>query len=710
MLWRQLLLRGTRLDRPPSISPLATALRISLAEARPAGVGRRRWLASISPPVSTSTSTFTHQRGNLLVDTDSYIIRPTALDELLRSIRCRDAGGVISALYAWIASLANADASIANAAHQELAELPVPTFSEILRALDPVANRDLDVAHGIHISPGEMQFTNACHLVDEFGVRHQHRNILNAVKFLALARCDSHRKLVISDYEILFRLAGAAGDIEEAISFFGLITKHGLAAKRTTTTWNEFFKARYQTDPLYYQYHRQRVLYTPRHGYKATFSVPLNNVWRLESLRHSRNALLKTPFNRQRNRLYADNMLRMRKKDGYFSFFAHWRRSKAIGVLLNEEILCTALIAFARSASLQHMRGIVLKRGFGIGIKEDKETGEFSVIGKMTFRSGNPRAPTERLLNAIVEAFGSMMRIRLASQLLIHVSSTQEIPIPRETWCNLFNWAYVCGAKSNQRGRRFMNSFPHSSGVDPAMITEIWDTMTSKPYNIEPTFESYINYIKVHIFRHKFSDALDLIRDHAIRHYRSLEKEHQRVVFEEVLQEVSEPSHRRIAIETQKEHAWYQISKCLDQFLDAATKNSRKRKGKFSTTALPHIIAEFSEFFHDQIQYRTAQGYVRLKRSVDPQRFTWEQYVRTTLPQFKGGLETQSLTDLGLIEEEYQGEEEPNKRPMLENREMNVLDWKRIPCRRTRAMGPAPESTDVNARGWWKRLEQELMT
>ncbi|KAF9768868.1 hypothetical protein IL306_013786 [Fusarium sp. DS 682] len=708
MLWRQTLSRGTRLDRP-STSPLAFALRIygpSLTHQRPAEVGRRRWLASISPPVSTSTSTFAQQRGNTIPE-EASTYRPTPLDVLLRAIRCQDIGRVLPAFQTWVVSLVNDDIQIANVALQELAELPVATFSEILRALDPVANKHLDVAHGIAISPGEMQFTNACHLVDEFGVRHQHRLVLNAMKILTQARRDAGRKLVLSDYEILIRCAGAAGDIADAAFFFGLITRHDLGPKRTTATWNEFLKARYMTDPVYYQYHRQRVLYKPREGYRLFFRTELNNVWRLESLRHSQNALRAIPFNRQRHRLWADNMLWMRKKTGFQSYFAHWRRSKDTGVLLNEELLCTSLIAFARSGSFQHMRGIVLKRGFGIGLKEHRRSGTFTVNGRKTFRPGNPRAPTERLLNAIVEAFGSMMRIRLACQLLIHVSNSYNIPIPRETWCNLFNWAYVCGAKPNQRQRRFMGNFPTSSKVNSSVVTEIWDTMTSEPYNVKPSFENYINYINVLIFKHRFSEALDMIRNHAVPHYRLLEKQHLQNVFDEVLQEVSEPSHRRITIETQKDHMWYQIAKCLENLLNTASKDSRRRNGKFATTAVPHIVTDFSEFLHDQIRYRTSQGYVCLERTVEVPRFKWTKEIRTTLPQLKGGLETQAMASRGLIEEEetYEGRMENWPR----DREMRIIDWKRKPQPRTRAMGPAPESTDVNAREWWKNLEDELM-
>ncbi|KAH7262434.1 hypothetical protein BKA59DRAFT_29104 [Fusarium tricinctum] len=706
MLRRQSLLRGPYLDRS-SITPLATALRSygpPLRAGRPAEVGRRRWLASISPLTSTLPSTFAHQRGASLSENNSTRITP--LDNLLRAIRCRDAGYIIEAFRDWVMSFNDENPQVVNAALQELVELPTTTFSAILRALDPIENPELDVAHGIKISQGEMQFTNACHLIDDFGVRHQHRFILNALKALLEARREAGRTLVINDYEVLIRCAGAASDINEAIFWFGAITRDGLQPKRTTATWNVFLRARYQIDPVYYQYDRQRVTQTSRDAYRIFFETELKNVWRMESLRHSRNALLKLPFNRQPRRLWASNYLWMRQKTGYQSYFAHWRRSKDIGVLLNEEMLCNALIGFARSGSLAHIRGIVLKRGFGIGLVENKEAGTFKIGGNKTFREGNPRAPTVRLLNAIVEGFGGMSRIRLALDLLIHVSKAYSIPIPRETWSNLYNWAYSCSTKPNRPQRQLMQK-PLSAVVDHKLVTEIWDTMTSEPYNMEPTFENYMAYTKSLIFRNKFNAALDVIRDHAVPHYRRLEEEHQQIVFNEVLQEMSGVSHQRVRIETQKDNSWYQIHDCLSKLFKGASMFPPRRKSKFPYTALPNLVAEFNEFFSDQIRYRTSQGYVTLERSVEVPRFTWSRQKRTTLPQLKGGLEIKMMETRGLIEEEPTFEGRQQKWPRA--REMVIKEWKRNPIARLRAGGPAPESTDVNAREWWKRVEGELM-
>ncbi|KAL4723884.1 hypothetical protein ACLX1H_009529 [Fusarium chlamydosporum] len=701
MLRRQsLLIRGPCFDRP-SLTPLATALRIyspPLTAVRPATVGRQRWLASVSSADSITASTST---------TNPSIQLDRPLDELLRVIRCKETENVVPAFHAWVTLLNSDDPQTASAAYHHMQTLPVNTFSAVIRALDPIQNPQLDVSHGLVIPLGAIRFTNAYNLIDQFGVRHHHRFVLEAMKLLLKVRRDAKRELVLADYETFIRCAGAAGDIEAAIFFFRAIRDHGLALKRTTTTWNEFLKARYQIHPTYYQYDRQRVLSKPRHRYRAMFRTRTRNVERLEALRHSMNALQEFPFNRQRHRPWADNYLWMRQKTGFQSYFAHWRRTKAMGVLLNEELLCNTLVGLARGGSFIHIRSIVLKKGLGIGLLEDRETGVFSIVGRRTYRPGSPRAPTKRFLNAMVEAFGCMSRIRLCLDLIIHTSKAYNMRIPPETWNNLFNWAYVCSTKANQNQLNIMGGFPLSARVDSKLVTEVWDTMTSEPYNVKPTFESYIARIKVVIFQRKFNAARCMIRDHAIKHYRHLERAHQQIVFDEVLQEIPHITHRRLAIETQKEHAWYEIQKCLYQFFNDVTNNVNRRNSKHPQIVIPNIILEFSEFLNEQIRYRTAQGYVCLERSVQPLRYRWEKETRETLPQSKGGFEIQMLALKGQVDDAETLVDRMENWPM--NPVMKVRQWKRVPIPRPRAKGAPPESTDVNAREWWGELAEELM-
>ncbi|RMJ01912.1 hypothetical protein CDV36_015560 [Fusarium kuroshium] len=705
MIWRHSLRRGPRLSQTPLTTlrttrdPLPPAR--SLEPARPAVVGRPRWLATHS--TSTSASMFTGRVGNWLPD-ETGVDNPSPLDHLLRSIQCYDHTRILPNFYEWVDSLVDNDANVTTRALQELADLPVATLSEILRWIDPVANNSKhDVAHGLNISLGHTQFTNLGKLVDNFGVRDHHRALLDAAMTLFDACQETERKLLVTDYEVFIRCAGAAGDPVAAADFFGAIGRSGLENKRTTATWDEFVKARFMIDPIYYQFDRSRVAFLARRNFRESRRrfYPKGGVKRLEKLRYSLNAHLTLPFNRLPRRPSQDTRSLYGKSKSFHGYRRHWLRSKEYGTLVNEELLCTSMIAFARGANITNLRGIVTLRGFRIKFTE--KDGMTVARGGKSFREGNPREPTERILSAIVESFGCMARITTAKELLVHFSQWHKIEIPHETWSSLLNWAYVSASKPFQDQHKLMGNYA-TTIVKPSDIQKVWETMTSAPYNVEPTFEDYSVYIKTLIVQRKFRPALDLIRGYAVPYYRHLEQQHQDIVFDEVLQESSQPSHRRIQIETQKEHVWYHITSWFDKLLSSASACKWQRNGHFMQVVVPEIIQEFSEFFHDQVRYRTAQGHVCIKRDMSVPRFTWSRKARKTLPQDRGGPEVKALGQQGKLDISDPDFEWPQV-PV-----MKVVEWRRTPIARVRAMGPAPESTDVNARGWWDKLEKELMT
>lgn len=628
----------------------------------------------------------------------------SSLDHLLRSIQCCDHTRIIPNFYEWVDSLVDTDVNVATAALQELAELPVATLSEILRWIDPVANNSKhDVAHGLNISLGHTQFTNLGKLVNNFGVREHHRALLDAATILFDACQETERNLLVVDYEVFIRCAGAAGDPVAAADFFGAIAKSGLEARRTTATWNEFMKARFMIDPLYYQFDRSRVAVLARRIFKERNKelLPAGNIKRMERLRYSMNAHRALPFSRLPRKPSQDTRSLYGKTHSFYGYRRHWLRSKEYGTLVDEELLCTSMIAFARGGNLTNLRGVVTLRGFRL--KFDEYEGITVARGGKTFRPGNPREPTKRILSAIVESFGCMSRITTARELLIHFSKWHNIEIPHETWSSLLNWAYVSASKPFQAQQKLMGGYAVNA-VKPFDIERIWETMTSYPYNIEPTFEDYSVYIKTLIIQRKFRPALDLMRGYALPYYRHLEQQHQDIVFDEVLQEFSGPSHRRTRIETQKEHVWYHISIWLSKLLTSASACKWQRNGHFMQVVVPEIVLEFSEFLHDQVRYRTAQGHVCIERDMPVRRFTWSRKARKTLPQDRGGPEMQEMERQGKI-----NRHDPDfKWPQVPT--MKVVEWRRKPVARVRAKGPAPESTDVNARRWWDKLERELMT
>ncbi|KAF4984930.1 hypothetical protein FDECE_16972 [Fusarium decemcellulare] len=706
MLWRQTLARGIRLDRL-SPSPLAASLRIHdppVRPPRPAEVGRR-WLSIASlAPASISPE----HCGSRLPDEGTA--KPTRLDRLLRAIQCHDGSRIIPAFLQWVdecfANLEDCDANDADtarvdAALQELHDLPTTTFSEILRWLDPLENSHHDISHGLNLTLGQTLFTTNGFLVDEYGVRIQHKAVLDALRTVLRARIQTGRRLLVADFIVPIRYAGAASDPKAAMEFFGEIARTGSPATRNTPIWDEFMKVRFLIEPLYSQFDRTRVAVLPRRQLGKPTMFNHNALWRMDRIRYSVNAIKLRPFGRQREEPSLDMRFWIKKR-GYNAYLAHWERSKHYGVLLNEELLCTTLVALSRSGSLRHIRGMVLWRGFRVKIVQDRVAGDILIYGGKRFRRGSPREPTERILNAIVESFGCMSQISTALRLLLYFSGHYRIPIPHETWSNLLNWAYVCTSKPFRRQRRVYGKYAIQD-VRAHHVCEIWQFMTSEVYNVNPTFEDYGVYVKALIHRGKFRELLGIIREHVMPYYRSLEDEHRQIVFDEVLQEKSGPSHRRLQIEARKEHVWYQISHWMRRLFKAASRNKWQREGEFMRVIVPNLIEEFSEFLQNKIEYRTAQGKVCLKRIMHVRRFDWIRETRQTLPDRLGSVAISKVEER-CLEGRRQDTGWPEITPM------NVVGSRRKPRPRTRALGPAPESTDVNASDWWIKLEQELMT
>ncbi|KPM35020.1 hypothetical protein AK830_g11555 [Neonectria ditissima] len=726
MIQGRILYRGPRLaylaPSPPATAALLLQLPLQLPildppiRLRPA-VGQRRWAsqataeastASYSSASSTSSSSAKpylviqppladwnlaarFPDSTLFDDDVSWPGVPTPLDQLLRAIQCRDVPAILPAFLSW-SSYLDSESRNTDAALEEMRELPVATFSEILRCIDPLANPVQDIAQGLNITQGQAQFNDVRHIIDEYGVRKQYRRLRDAVKRIMAARRESGHEMLVPDYEVSIRCAGAASDPHAAMRFFKAIAEDGLASRRNTATWVAFTKALYSVEPLYYQFDRARVAVMERHRYRARQTFDPEELWRLERMRFSINALRSMPFNR--DLMNRDQRMLTRRKSRSRS---HWIRSKLYGVLLNEELLCATMVTFARSSSLTQIRGVVLSRGFSLRLKENQETGKVRAKGGKAFRPGNPREPTERFLQAIVESFCSMGRVTTALKLLIYVSRRYHIPIPHQTWSNLLNWAYVCASKPFVQGP-WRRKGRHIFGVVTyKTVFEIWSLITER-YNVKPDFDDYTVYIKNLIYSRNLRLAEQAIRNEAVPYYRRLEEEHREIVLDEILQGVAEPSHRRRQIEVRKEYVWYQITTFFRSMVQTASVARGQRNGSFMRVVLPNLIDEFGEFFQQQVYYRTAQGQVQLSRPNVPRRFEWEWTERTTMPQSVGGMEIQRRTKLGQINSEW---------PTV--RQIKIREWRRNPRERTRAKGVTPEPIVRRAwNNWWRDLSWEI--
>lgn len=630
----------------------------------------------------------------------------TELDDVLVAAQGQDPDQVYQAFLLWTDILGDPSSPLHDAAVRQAQELPGPSFSEILRSLDPLPSprrsNKHDIAHGLNLTQGQAQFTDACKWVDEFGVRDHHRKVLRGMQILLAVRNGSPLGLSTADYEVLLRCAGAAADYQATKSIWSAMATSGLQDSRTAKTWTEFIKSRFMTEPTYYQFDRSRVAVLARDLYSNREPLPMATLKRMDSVRLSMNAMKKEPWNRRQDEVEEDMRRLFRRRADFRGYRGHWIRALYYGHEVDEELICASLVAFARSSSLHAIKTLILRNYYGITID-----GGASAPGNMQISGGNelpttsPIHPTPRLLNAIVEAFGSMSHIPLGMKLLDFVSRRYNIPIPHETWSNLLNWTYLCASKPFRPMRRLHGDF-QSTTTSAADVRQVWAVMTSPPYLVTPTFEDYDIHIKTLLAQRSFGRALALIRNDVLPFYERVLSDHEIATHDEILQNDLGPApqatRRRNQAELYKDYIHHRMASWFDKLLKTASSNKGHRDGAVMRTMIPNLLLEFGDFFPHQIRYRTAQGTVRVHRPEATRRFTWTRNWRETLPQKKAGIYARDMEGSDLPGFEYP------RVPV-----MKVLEWRRVPRRRMARLGRAPKDGGAEARKWWDRLEEEMM-
>ncbi|KAL7920702.1 hypothetical protein ACQKWADRAFT_153095 [Trichoderma austrokoningii] len=643
------------------------------------------------------------------------------LGNLLESIQKQDTSQISWKFTAWTDVLSDVNSPGHEAAVREARELPAPTFSEILRSIDPLTSTGVDIAHGINLTQGHTQFAFPGKLLNQFGVRKSHHGILQGVGTLITIRsgASSPHSLTTADYEVAMRCAGAAVDYQQAKVFWTAMAAQGLQDSRTSKSWTDFIKARFMTEPEYYQFDRSRVAFLARDLYSNHNALPMSVLKHLDGIRFSVNALKTEPWNRRSDQLDEDMRRLMRRRAGFKSYKSHWIRGLYYGHEMDEDLLCTSMVAFARSSSLRSIQKMILENYYGIIITKTDTAGQpadYQISGGRDIPPNSPLTPTPRLLHAIVEAFGSMSHIVLGTRLLDFVSRRYNIPIPHKTWSSLLNWTYISASKPFKPIRDIQTG-ELSTSSSAADVRHIWAAMTSEPYSITPTFADLDIYIKTLINQRSFGQAIAAIRAHAIPHHASLLQTYHAALADEILQLdalatlskalastlTARATARRRRAQLLKDHTHHLIASWFSRLLKSASATKPARGGSFAQTRIPDLLLEFPDFFHPQVRYRTAQGHVVLQRpdTEVTQRFDWHNGAwRTTLPQKKSGIYAR----------DFEGSDEPEfPWPMVN--EMKVLEWKRVPRKRSDMMLRPPRewATEARAQEWWDALEEELM-
>ncbi|KAI9043488.1 uncharacterized protein KD926_003639 [Aspergillus affinis] len=99
------------------------------------------------------------------------------------------------------------------------------------------------------------------------------------------------------------------------------------------------------------------------------------------------------------------------------------------------------------------------------------------------FPRSSPCYPTKNLLHAVAHAFGTSSNMLAALRTIDHLSESYNIAVPEGVWLELTERAFVLSRQrfgpdlpGKDRGQLYFN-----------FIFELYETMTSKPYNVRPT-------------------------------------------------------------------------------------------------------------------------------------------------------------------------------------------------------------------------------
>ncbi len=496
-----------------------------------------------------------------------------------------------------------------------IASLPPTAFSEFLRCLDPfVTGKELDYARGVPIHPGLGQFTQLGQLVNNYGVRLLYVSLLKRVLAICELRRNLERRILVADYWILMRCAGAASDMSAAKGLWQYMHETNGDLWRQSEAYAEFVRARFLTESLYAQYDHPRFRVRPINLHMQKIWIPGHRLRRLDTLRRQIEAAQPHRFGQNMNRPeYAESLTRiLRKTKPIRKILA---KTASLGLAREENFLCAVMIALGRTGSNRAVSAI-LNKYWGIQVAVDKGTGEVHVDGGASFAPDAPMRPTARLMDAVVQSYCCNGEVSTALQLVSFISRRYGIRIPDQVWFDLLSWTYVMVSRPVSLEWKFAN-FPGKM-LKPHAVQEMWDVMTSEPYNVGPGFAQYNILIKTLISQYKYAEAMDRMQqlkstyDAQLREYEDATLEYSQTVAQDVSRGPALKRFKRAAVT--KWYMWY----CYQVWCWKILKKVRPRRidDDFIVRTLPKLVDTFRPFMPMNIKYRTATGFVHIQEPL----------------------------------------------------------------------------------------------
>ena len=154
------------------------------------------------------------------------------------------------------------------------------------------------------------------------------------------------------------------------------------------------------------------------------------------------------------------------------------------GILPDGKAFGHLITALAREGDMQGVKAVM------------KKTWDVDVDSLNTRRSerstdmpqSSPLYPNQDLLFIIAHAFGSNNDVPTALRAVDQISRIFSIPIPTNVWAELLEWSFTL---STRRHKKRKEDGAQLGQLDIHTPEDLWNVLTSEPYNCEPTLPMF---------------------------------------------------------------------------------------------------------------------------------------------------------------------------------------------------------------------------
>ena len=290
----------------------------------------------------------------------------------------------------------------------------------------------------------------------------------------------SGRALSLEHYKVLLGVARVTYDGRLASFLFELMETDDI--QPDTVCYNSLFEAQcWNRTSIPGEAYKLRV--TPR---SLDFRNPEHSHHRFTSYHTGKNSL----------------------KQGVIKKFSEMIKS---GIIPDTKTYSMLILAMAREGDLGAVEAIIT-RVWDIDVSQVMADDTGSLLFENQLSTQSPVYPNQDLLTTIAHIYGINNQIPKALRVVDFVSRKYSIPIGIATWSQLAEWTFVLS--SGRYGSDTEKKTDYSIGQLPFPSFEtLWTTMTSEPYQIQPTIPMHNMRVKAFSRMGLLAEMIEAMRE-----------------------------------------------------------------------------------------------------------------------------------------------------------------------------------------------------